>query len=79
MSILCPSCHRPFTKEITKSEPVKVWEHEPDPFCEKQFGRTQACPSSVDIAKEIVEFEHHCSCKHCRYEWTETRTVEFER
>jgi len=78
VSLLCPNCHRPFTKEITKREPVKAWEHEPEHFDGEEFCRTQTCPSTIDRAKEVVEFMHYCSCKHCRHEWTETKTVEFE-
>ena len=79
MSLLCPNCHWPFTKEITKREPVKVWEHNPEHFGEEEFGRTQICPSAIDAAKEVVEFMHYCICKHFRHEWTEIKIVEFDR
>ena len=79
MSFLCPNCHRPFTKEILEREPVKTWEHRPECFNEGDLHETRACPSSVDASKEIAEFAHRCSCKHCRHEWTEFRTVEFDR
>jgi len=79
MSLLCPKCHMPFTKEILKREPVKIWEHQPERFDEESFHETLTCPSSIDTLKEIVEFAHHCSCKHCGHEWTETKTVEFDR
>jgi len=68
----------PFTKEILKREPVKVWEHEPEYFNE-EYHRAQMCPSSVDASKEVVEFKHYCSCRHCRHEWTETKAIAFDR
>jgi hypothetical protein len=24
---------------------------------------------------EVVQFAHYCKCKHCGYEWTETKVV----
>ena len=78
MSFLCPKCHRPFTKEILEREPVKIWEHQPEYF-DEGLHETRTCPSSVDALKEIVEVAHHCSCRHCRHEWTEIKAVEFDR
>ena len=60
-------------------EPVKTWEHTPERFEEEEFHRTRAWPSLVDTSKEVVEFKHYCSCKHCRHRWTETMAVEFEK
>ena len=79
MSFFCPKCHRPFTKEILTREPVKIWEHQARYFDRGGLHATLTCPSSVDTSKEIVEVAHHCSCKHCRHEWTEIKTVEFDR
>jgi len=79
MSFFCPKCHRPFTKEILKREPVKIWEHRPEYFDRGGLHGTLTSPSSVDTSREIVEVAHHCSCKHCRHEWTEIKTVEFDR
>jgi len=78
-SLLCPKCHRPFTKEILKREPVKVWEHQPEYYGEVGLHEARTCPSSVDALKEIVEVAHCCSCKHCRHVWTEIKTVEFDK
>jgi len=79
VSLFCPMCHWPFTKQILKREPVKTWEHRPEYFDEEGFHPTRTCPSPVDVSKEIVEVAHHCSCRHCRHEWTEIKTVEFDR
>jgi len=78
VSLFCPKCHMPFTKEIMKSEPVKAWEHEPEHFVGEEFGQSQTCPSIIDRARGVVEFMHYCSCKHCRHVWTEIKTVEYE-
>ncbi|HXW95826.1 MAG TPA: hypothetical protein VEJ19_08995 [Nitrososphaerales archaeon] len=61
------------------SEPVKVWQHEPEYYSEEEVHQARSYPSSVDAQKEIVEFKHYCSCKHCKHEWTEAKTVEFDR
>jgi len=68
----------PFTKEILKREPLKVWEHEPEYFKE-EYRSAQMCPSSVDTSKEVVEVKHYCSCKHCRHEWTEIKAIAFDK
>jgi hypothetical protein len=79
LSLLCPKCHRPFTKEVLESEPVKVWEHQPEHLEEEDFPLVRAWPSSVDVPKEVVEVEHRCTCRHCKYEWTEATSVVFGR
>ncbi|HXW95503.1 MAG TPA: hypothetical protein VEJ19_07340 [Nitrososphaerales archaeon] len=68
-----PKCHRPFTKQIVKREAAKDYTHEAE-----HFSGTRNRPYSVDVSKEFVEFVHYCKCRHCGYEWTETKTVKFE-
>ena len=73
MAVLCPKCHRPFTKEIVKREPLKDYTHEAE-----HFQGTRSRPFPVDTSKEVVEFAHHCRCRHCGYEWDETKVVKFD-
>ena len=73
MSILCPKCHRPFTKQIVKREPVKDYVHEAE-----HFEGTRSRPFSVDTSMAVVETVHYCKCNHCGHEWTETKIVKFD-
>ena len=79
MSLLCPKCHWPLTREILEREPVKAWEHHPEYFDDEGLHQVRAYPAAVDAPKEVVEVAHRCACKHCRHEWTEIKTVEFDR
>jgi len=75
MAALCPNCHRPFSKEVEKKEIVKDSVHEGNQFT----GTRTKFPVPLDLGKEIVDFKYYYKCKHCGYEWTEIKQVEFDR
>jgi len=73
MTSLCPKCHRPFTKEVVKSEVMK---NSISSALRAPIIGTQSRPCYVDVTNAVVETKSHYRCKHCGHEWTENKTVE---
>jgi hypothetical protein len=75
MSVLCPKCHRPFSNEFEKKEVINEDYHEGEQFTGTRSKAKTLFP--VDRPKEIVIFKYYYKCKHCGFEWTETKSVDF--
>jgi len=76
MSVLCPRCHRPFSKEFEKNEIAVEGYHEGE-----QFTGTRSkikTPIPVDRGKQIVNFKYYYKCKHCGFEWSEIKRINFD-
>jgi len=73
MSVLCPKCHRPFSKEFEKKEVVNEGYHEGD----LSTGSRSKGPVPLDLGKEIVIFKYYYKCNRCGFEWIETKSVDF--
>ena len=75
LEILCPQCHRPFTKELEQKE-----------FVNHDFATVPGEPSALlgatkanawqpyFVRKEFSRYRYHYKCKHCGHEWTELKT-----
>jgi len=75
LEIMCPRCHRLFTRELEKKE-----------FVNHDFAMVQGEPSALEgaikanasrpyyVRKEFSRYRYHYRCKHCGHEWTELRT-----
>ena len=72
LAILCPKCHRLFSKELERKEIVSNDIREGVPFT-----GTRARFVPVEVRKAVVKYNYYYKCKHCQHEWTETKLVEF--
>jgi len=72
--IICPKCHRLFTKELEEKE-----------FVNHDFAMVPGENVSMRgssgwqpylVRKEFSRYRYHYKCKHCGFEWTEIKTVE---
>lgn len=69
MAILCPKCHRPFTKQMERSEAEDVGVGEPPSY-------TGPRNQPILVDKTDVEYNRYYKCRHCGHEWVETRLGE---
>jgi hypothetical protein len=75
--IICPQCHRLFTKELEDKEFIgsEIVEVPGEPASLK--GETRLSTSEpYFVKKEVSRYKYHYKCKHCGHEWTEMRTQE---
>ena len=85
MSITCPKCHRPFTKELEGEKLLAENEGEEKRIDAMVGNRPMLGMSRITGATETTSvhtidltYEDRFKCKHCGHEWTELKTKEGE-
>jgi len=75
--IMCPKCHRPFTKELEDKEFIghEVVEVPEEPASLKGATRPGTW-EPIFVKKDVSRYRYHYKCKRCGHEWTETKTEE---
>jgi len=75
--IICPQCHRLFTKELEEKEFVghDFVEEPGEPIGLKGATRPGTWEPYF-VRKEISRYRYHYKCKHCGHEWTEIKIEE---
>jgi peptide subunit release factor 1 (eRF1) len=75
IEILCPQCHRLFTREVEEKELVNhdfaMVQEEPAALMEAARGTAW---EPLLVRKEIARYRYIYRCKHCGHEWTEVKT-----
>jgi DNA-directed RNA polymerase subunit RPC12/RpoP len=77
LDILCPQCHRLFTKEVEEKELVsrEIAEVPGEPVSLKGETRLSTWEPYF-VRKEITRYRYHYKCRHCGHEWAELKTEE---
>ena len=79
LDIMCPKCHRLFSREVEEKEIVDERVYNTSQAPEFAGGGNLQDPnitSGMSVPKDLVTYKYHYKCKHCGHEWTDTKEEE---
>jgi hypothetical protein len=77
LEIICPQCHRLFTKELEDKELVgRDIVEEPGEPVSLEGATRPGTWEPYFVRKEISRYRYRYKCKHCGHEWTEIKIEE---
>ncbi len=82
LDIMCPQCHRLFTRDIEEKEIVDeetIYRQEDPPVIAGPSEDAVVPIPEPQIPEELVTYRYRYKCKHCGNEWTDIKKETLQR